>query len=90
MQKSHTDCNSAAVYSTIGQYSTNPVGRLLPTHLLRKWRRVTDLELVGGQGEDDKVRACGGPVSEDDKKTICELKQGVFSDNYNETNSDTA
>lgn len=77
MQKSHTDCNSAAVYSTIGQYSTNPVGRLLPTHLLRKWRRVTDLELVGGQGEDDK-------------KTICELKQGVFSDNYNETNSDTA
>lgn len=62
-----------------GQYSKNPVGRLLLTHLLKDWGGVTNLGLVEGQG-----------ASEDDKMTICVFQQGIFSDNYNETNSDIA
>jgi len=40
---------------------------------------VTSLELVGGQG-----------ASEEHKMTICELQQGIFSDDYKEKNSGIA
>lgn len=62
-----------------GLYSKNSVGRLILTHLLKKWVEVSSLGFVG---------FCG--ASEDCQITICEICQRIFSDHYNETNSDLA